>query len=417
MPTARSVRCRKCHTGYDHHKHASCPRCGAPSKPTATTPAVAGGPPASKPKKERMTPLMKVAMKGEGLVYGQPSILEPVKTSRKGKHQTNNAPIIISSIVGVAVIIGIALAMRDSGDDKKRRKSPSPAQQMPAEPAPLASANPTPPLPEPTPPPAATEPTEPIDPLDAEAQGRRQPPSRPGPGPDDAAPPGGDPAPPRRDPPPRPPAEWKVDPAVKAELEPKLREMSDWPTSKIEEEKRAIAARGAEVIPALIELIDNEDEMSAKWACEILQSMTGRNLGVVMGTTRDDRREISAAWKAWYQANASSYDAAKARTEEQILDLGIKWAREYKKAPFPEAEEVVVRRICAEADKEIVSGLVMAVGFEDQDLARSAHNCLARLTGQDMGDVPETADGLKEVAAKWAAWWKSNQGSWQFPSR
>lgn len=426
MPsTARSVRCRKCHTGFDHHKHSNCPRCGAPSKPTAQTPAVApGAPPAPKPKKERMTPLMKVAAKGEMLIHGQPSILDPTKTPRREKRQSNNTPIIIGSVVGLVAIIGIGLAMSGNGDDKEKKKgSPPPLAQgqpasgttTPADPGPVyqdpAKMAAKPPDPSTQPPPQ--EPSEPIDPLDAEASGRRQPQAQPGPGPDGASPPkGGD-----RVAPPRAPAEWKVDAAVKAELGPKLREMTDWPTAKIEAEKESLAARGREVIPALIELIDNDDEMAAKWACEILQHMTGVNQGAVMGTSREDRSEISRRWKSWYQSNAGSYDAAKARTEEQILDLGIKWARKYPKTSFPEAEEAVVKELCSEADKEIVSGLVMVVGGEDKVLAPRAHDCLARLTGQDMGAFPETDDGRKELAGKWDAWWKANQASWQFPSR
>ncbi|GEM_PF-5540707 len=427
MPsTARSVRCRKCHSGYDHHKHASCPRCGAPSKPTAQVPAVAAGaPPApkTKPKKERMTPLMKVAAKGEFLIHGQPSILDPTKSKRREKSGTNNTPIIIGSVVGLVAIVGIALAMGDHGDDKKKNSPPPLAQGQPAS-GTTAPADPGPAYQDPAKPPAAAsqpppqEPSEPVDPLDAEANGRRQPPARPGPGPDAASPPQGDGAsPPRRDPPPRAPSEWKVDPAVKAELEPKLREMNDWSTVKIDEEKQKLAARGKEVIPALIELIDNEDEMAAKWSCEILTFITGRTLAVVMNSSRDERREMSNKWKSWYQANASSYDSAKARTEEQILDQGIIWARKYKAASFPEAEEAVVKELCAAADKEIVAGLVMVVGGEDKVLASRAHDCLLRLTGESMGDMPETDDGRKELAAKWDAWWKAKQASWQFPSR
>lgn len=426
--TARSVRCRKCHTGYDHHKHAACPRCGAPSKATTTsTPAVAGGPPPSRPKRERMTPLMKVASRGDMLVHGQPSILDPTKTTRREKRQANNTPILIGGVVGVVAIVGLLLAMGGGDEDKGKKKGASPPVQ-----ASQASGEGTPAPPPPGPvyqdpakmaaqPPQVApdpEPREPLDPLEAEARDRTQPPARPGPGPDGAAPPqpGGDP--PRREPPPsRPPVEWHVDPAIKAELDPKLRAMNDWPTAKIEEEKRSLAARGREVIPALIELIDNDDEFAAKYACEILRELTGVDKGQIMNTTREDRKAISSDWKSWFLANASSYDAAKARNEEQILDLGIKWAREFKKASFPEAEEAVVRQIIAEGDKDIVSGLIMTVGWEDKVIAARAHDCLLRLTGQEMGLCPETDDGRKEMAVKWDAWWKSNRASWQFPSR
>ncbi|MEK7866989.1 MAG: hypothetical protein AAB434_09930 [Planctomycetota bacterium] len=431
MPsTARSVRCRKCHSGYDHHKHANCPRCGAPSKPTAQTPAVApGAPPATRPKKERMTPLMKVAAKGEMLIHGQPSILDPTKTGRREKRQSNNTPIIIGSVVGLVAIVGIALAMGDHGDDKGKKKgSPPPLAQGESASGTSAPADPGPAYQDPAkmgakPPEAASQPSpqgpsEPLDPLDAEAQGRKQPPAVPGAGPDGASPPdGGDrPAPPRRDPP-RAPAEWKVDPAIKAELGPMLKEMNDWPTVKIDEQKQKLAARGKEVIPALIDLVDNDDEMAAKWSCEILTYITGRPIATVMGTSRDDRRELSNQWKSWYQANAGSYDSAKSRNEEQILDQGIIWARKYKAASFSEAEEAVVKDLCATGDKEIVTGLVMVVGGEDKVLASRAHDCLLRLTGESMGDMPEADDGRKELAGKWDAWWKAKEASWQFPSR
>ncbi len=437
MPnTARSVRCRKCHNSYDHSKHQRCPKCGAGSKQTATTPAVAGAPgvpPASKPKKERMTPIMKIASKGEGLVYGTPSISDPSPTRRQ-KKGGDNTPMIIGGVVAVALIVVVALVMGNK-DDKQKKAGPPPVAPGSTAAAPTSPAPPADPgtyvdpakmhaPPPPTPDPAATtgDPNE--DPLDAEARGHRQTPAIPGPGPDGAPSKGPDGAPPKgpgggTKPPdraPAPPPAWKVDQAVKNELGPKLKEMNDWSTDKINAEKESLKRRGREVIPALIELVDNEDEMATKWACEILSDITHRN-GFVMSTTREERKAISADWKAWYQEHGGTYDAAKERTEEQVLDQGIKWARKYKAVSSTEMQDSVAKEMCQLADKDVITGLIMVVGGDDKVLVPKADELLRKVTGQDMGAIPPSDDERKQIQGKWNAWWSANKATWQFPSK
>lgn len=427
MPnTARSTRCRKCHNSYDHSKHQRCPKCGAGSKPTTTTPAVAGAPPAPKPKKERMTPIMKVASKGAGLVYGTPSISDPTPT-RRFKKGADNTPMIIAGVVVVAVIVTLALVMGNKDEGKKKNAGPPPVAAGPTTVA--ATPPPAPVVPNPDPPkaqdplapdpaPTATSGGEPEDPLDAEARGHRQPPSIPGPGPDGPPSKGPDGGPPAKPPDraPAPPPAWHVDPAVKAELAPKLKEMNDWPTDKIVAEKAALKKRGREVIPALIELVDNEDEMAAKYACEILSEMTGRNV-LVMSSTRDDRKALSDEWKSWYQEHGGSYDAPRERDEEQISDQGIKWARKYKAVSSPEMQESVVKELCQLGDKDVITGLILVAAGDDKVLAVKGEELLRKVTGQDMGVVPTADDERKQFRAKWDAWWSSNKATWQFPSK
>ena len=99
-----------------------------------------------------------------------------------------------------------------------------------------------------------------------------------------------------------------IDEAIKAEIEPILKDIKN--QRDIDPSKEKIMAKGKKAIPILIEAIGGDDGDAAKYAYEILLKMTKRNpddtTKVNQMLNKEMRRDCQKDWEDWWFKNKES---------------------------------------------------------------------------------------------------------------
>ncbi|MBI3269554.1 MAG: hypothetical protein HYZ53_11075 [Planctomycetes bacterium] len=386
----------------------------APSR-KGSPPSKAGAPPVKKhgpnsrvpaPPKDRMTPLMRTAMKA-GPPGGVP--VEPTssvgRSPRRGKRQEGNSAMIIGGIVGALGLV-LAIAYMMTGNEKEESKKFKGAQAK----APAAAGGETPATPaqaEPAKAPAEPPKADPVKPQPPKAQ----------------------PASPK---PAAPARELVVSDAGEQMIWDLLDNIKGWPTAKIETAKKNILQFPKnDFIPSLIKALTEVDDFKALKAEEFLREVTGKTFGWSPTSTIEERRSVQEKWKSWWLDGAAAPDAGPKGAEEPAKrpPAGVNLAgadpafeREldgllpnYTKSTFDDRERVK-GKVKKQGKAGIQSLIKKLYDAPEVEIAEGAADLLLELTEQKFGRYPRSNnDDAQAYADKWSNWWKESKDSFQMP--
>jgi len=226
------------------------------------------------------------------------------------------------------------------------------------------------------------------------------------------------------------PSEWKVDEAIKTEIEGVLRKLrdTDKKTEAYQELRLVINNHHKPGVTALIELINHSEETVGEQALHQVEWRTGMTFD---RGHADTLVIMYDKWKKWWLsqgatfrltnnaeqlsqpiANGSSVDKRKEFKVNEALKSEIDpWLKGMRRLTDNEIREVT-NKIIAKGD-EVIPVLIMAVGSEDEWVARYASDILIEMTKRE--DAPAINPMIPHESRlifmeQWQDWWRENQG-------
>lgn len=226
------------------------------------------------------------------------------------------------------------------------------------------------------------------------------------------------------------PLEWKVDEAIKTEIEDVLRKIreTEKKTEAYQKLRLIINNHHKPGVIALIELINHSEEVVGLHALDQVEWRTGM---VFDRGHADTLAFMCDKWKKWWLSQGDTFnlpDKAEELSQPIAVKPGTSTKREFKVNEMLKAEiepwlkgmrrltdeEIrdVANKIIAKGD-EVIPVLIMAVGSEDEWVARYASDVLIELTKRE--DAPAVNPMIPHesrliIMEQWQDWWRENQG-------
>ncbi len=226
------------------------------------------------------------------------------------------------------------------------------------------------------------------------------------------------------------PSEWKVDEAIKTEIEGVLRKLRDTEKKTEDYQKLRLIINNYHKpgVTALIELIIHSEEPIGLHALDQVEWRTG------MAFDRGHADTLAIMydkWKKWWSSQRATFrltDNAEQLSQPIVVKPGTSKQREFKVNETLKSEidpwlkgmrrlndeEIrdVINKIIAKGD-EVIPVLIMAVGSEDEWVARYASDILIEMTKRE--DAPAINPLVPHESRlifmeEWQDWWRENQG-------